>query len=66
MAINPPKFNQFDGKGNPKQYILYFIKTCSNAGIEGDRLVKLFIQSLKGIAFDWYIDLEPKSINSWE
>jgi len=52
----PPKFNQVDGKGNPKQHIAYFIETCSNAGV----------QSLKGINFDWYIDLEPESINSWE
>jgi len=61
-----PKFNQFDGKGNPKQHIAHFIKTCSNAGIEGDRLVKQFVRSLKGIAFDRYTDLEPESINSWE
>jgi len=29
-------------------------------------MVKQFIRTLKGIAFDWYTDLEPKSINSWE
>jgi len=28
--------------------------------------VKQFVRSLKGIAFDWYTDLEPESINSWE
>ena len=39
---------------------------CSNAGTEGDQLVKLFVRSLKGIAFDWFIDLEPKSFNTWE
>ena len=65
-GYQPPKFNQFDGKGNPKQHIAHFIETCSNAGTEGDRLVKQFVRSLKGIAFDWYTDLEPESINSWE
>ncbi|KAH0716267.1 hypothetical protein KY284_009172 [Solanum tuberosum] len=25
-----------------------------------------FVRSIKGNAFDWYIDLEPNSINSWE
>jgi len=64
-GYQPPKFNQFDGKGNPKQHIAHFIETCSNAGTEGDRLVKQFVRSLKGIAFDWYINLEPESINSW-
>jgi len=65
-GYQPPKFNQFDGKGNPKQHVAHFIETCSNAGTEGDRLVKQFVRSLKGIAFDWYTDLEPESINSWE
>jgi len=65
-GYQPPKFNQFNGKGNLKQHIAHFIETCSNAGTEGDRLVKQFVWSLKGIAFDWYTDLRPESINSWE
>ena len=52
-------------KGNPKQHIAHFIETCNNAGTEGDYLVKQFVHSLKGNAFDWYTDLEPESINSW-
>ena len=36
----PPKFNQFDGKSNPKQHIANFFETCSNDDMEGDRLVK--------------------------
>ena len=28
----PPKFLQFDGKGNPKQHIAHFVETCKNAG----------------------------------
>ena len=28
--------------------------------------MKQFVRSLKGNAFDWYTDLEHKSINSWE
>ena len=28
--------------------------------------MKQFVRSLKGNAFDWYTDLEPKSINTWE
>ncbi|KAL0410926.1 UNVERIFIED_CONTAM: hypothetical protein Slati_3682300 [Sesamum latifolium] len=31
-----------------------------------DHLVKQFIRSLKGNAFDWYTDLEASSIDSWE
>ncbi|KAH7867399.1 hypothetical protein Vadar_032865 [Vaccinium darrowii] len=62
----PPKFLQFDGMGNPKQHVAHFVETCSSAGTDGDLLVKQFVRSLKGYAFDWYIDLEPNSIDSWD
>ncbi|KAK4391467.1 hypothetical protein Sango_1924500 [Sesamum angolense] len=45
MVYQPPKFQQFDGKGY---------------------LVKQFVRSLKGNAFDWYTDLEAGSIDGWE
>ncbi|KAM1237849.1 hypothetical protein ACFX2G_039529 [Malus domestica] len=38
-GYQPPKFMQFDGKGNPKQHVAHFIETCNNAGTEGDYLV---------------------------
>ena len=53
-SYQPPKFQQFDGKGNPKQHVTHFIETCNNAGTDGDLIVKQFIKTLKGIAFDWY------------
>ncbi|KAL0355653.1 UNVERIFIED_CONTAM: hypothetical protein Sradi_4012200 [Sesamum radiatum] len=65
-AYQPPKLQQFDGKGNPKQHIAHFIETCNNAGTDGDHLVKQFVRSLKGNAFDWYVDLEPESIDNWD
>ncbi|KAL0411934.1 UNVERIFIED_CONTAM: hypothetical protein Slati_3783100 [Sesamum latifolium] len=66
MVYQPPKFQQFDGKGNSKQHVAHFIETCNNAGAYGDHLVKQFIRSLKGNAFDWYTDLEADSIDGWE
>ncbi|KAM1802469.1 hypothetical protein TB2_033171 [Malus domestica] len=66
MGYQPPKFMQFDGKGNPKQHVAHFVETCNNAGTEWDYLAKQFVRSLKGNAFEWYTDLEPESINSWE
>ncbi|KAK4397782.1 hypothetical protein Sango_1253700 [Sesamum angolense] len=61
MGYQPPKFQQFDGKGNPKQHVAHFV----DAGTYGDHLVKQFIRSLKGNAFDWYTDLEAGSIDGW-
>ncbi|KAM1711984.1 hypothetical protein ACFXTN_002159 [Malus domestica] len=65
-GYQPPKFMQFDGKGNPKQHVAHFVETCNNTRTEGDYLAKQFVRSLKGNAFEWYTDLEPESINSWE
>ncbi|KAM2913993.1 hypothetical protein COP2_044574 [Malus domestica] len=65
-GYQPPKFMQFDGKGNPKQHVAHFVETCNNAGTEWDYLAKQFVRSLKGNAFEWYTDLEPESINSWK
>ena len=63
-GYQPPKFMQFDGKGNPKQHIAHFVETCENAETQGNFLTKQFVHSLKESAFDWYTYLEPKSIDS--
>ena len=52
VGYQPPKFQSFDGKGNPKQHVAHFVETCNNAGTDGDLLVKQFIHSLRGNAFD--------------
>ncbi|KAH0686350.1 hypothetical protein KY284_016903 [Solanum tuberosum] len=66
VGYQPPKLQQFDGNGNPKQYVAHFVETCNNAGTYGNYLVKQFVRSLTGIAFEWYINLESSSIDSWE
>ncbi|KAG5248511.1 DNA-binding protein [Salix suchowensis] len=40
------------GAGNPRQHIAHFVETCNNAGTNGDLMVKQFVRSLKGNAFD--------------
>ena len=39
-GCQPPKFLQFDGKGNPKQNIAHFVETCGNAGTQRSVPVK--------------------------
>jgi hypothetical protein len=58
LSYQPPKFQQFDDKGNPRQHIAHFVETYNNVGTNGDLMVKQFVHSLKGNAFDWYTDLE--------
>ena len=48
-GYRPPKFLQFDGKGNPKQHIAHFVETCENTGTQKGLLVKQFVCSLKGM-----------------
>jgi len=66
LSYHPPKFQQFDGKGNPRQHVAHFVETCNNAGTNDDLMVKQFVRSLKGNAFDWYTDLESGLIDTWE
>ncbi|KAF3659912.1 putative serine carboxypeptidase-like 19-like [Capsicum annuum] len=66
VDYQPPKFQQFEGKGNPKQHVTHFVETCNNDGTYGDYLVKQFVRSLNRNTFDWYTNLEPNSIDSWE
>ena len=66
VSYQPLKFQSFDGKGNPKQHVTHFVKTCNNASTDGDLLVKQFVCSLQGNAFNWYIDLALECIYSWD
>ena len=40
VGYQPPKFQSFDEKGNPKQHVAHFVKTYNNAGTNGNLLVK--------------------------
>ena len=54
-----------DGKSSPNQNIYYFRSQTGNV-IDNDAIIaKLFIGTLKGVAFDWFRSLPPGSINSW-
>ncbi|KAH0746101.1 hypothetical protein KY285_007758 [Solanum tuberosum] len=66
IGYKPPKFQQFESKGNPKQHVAHFVETCNNARTYEDHLFKQFVRSLKGNVFHWYTNLEPNSIGSWE
>ncbi|XP_070057701.1 uncharacterized protein [Nicotiana tomentosiformis] len=48
VGYQPPKLQQFDSKGNPRQYVAHFVETCNNVGTYGDYLVKQFVRFLKG------------------
>ncbi|KAA0025352.1 ty3-gypsy retrotransposon protein [Cucumis melo var. makuwa] len=48
LGYQPPKFQQFDGKGNPKQHIAHFIETCETAESREDQLFRKDKKETKG------------------
>ena len=54
-----------DDKSSPNQHIYYFRSQTGNV-IDNDAIVaRLFIGTLKGVAFDWFRSLPLGSVNSW-
>lgn len=43
VGYQPPKFQQFEDKVNPKQHIAHFVEKCNNVGTKDDHLVKQFV-----------------------
>ncbi|KAA0055590.1 ty3-gypsy retrotransposon protein [Cucumis melo var. makuwa] len=43
LGYQPPKFQQFNEKGNLKQHIAQFVETCENVESREDQLIKQFV-----------------------
>ena len=66
----PPKFKAltlqaFDSKGSPNQHIYYFMSQTGNVVDNDTILARLFIGTLKGLAFEWFMKLPEGSIKNW-
>jgi len=62
--FKPPTLQTYNGKSSPNQHIYYFRSQTSNV-IDNDAIMaRLFIGTLKGVAFDWFHSLPLGSINS--
>ena len=65
----PPKFKDltlqaFDGKGSPNQHIYYFKSQTENVVANDAILAHLFISTLKGLSFEWFMKLPEGSIRT--
>jgi len=70
MAPYPPKFKAltlhiFNGKVSSNQHIYYFKSQTGNIVSNDAILACLFIGTLKGVAFEWFIKLPAGSIKIW-
>ena len=60
-----PTLQAFDGKGSPNQHIYYFKSQTGNVVDNDAILARLFISTLKGLAFEWFMKLPEGSIKNW-
>jgi len=65
----PPKFKAptlytFDHKGSPNQHICYFKSQTGNVVSNDAIMAHLFIGTLKGVAFEWFMKLPIGSIKT--
>ena len=61
-----PKFKQFNGLGNPDQHLAHFVTACGDTSNNPSLLLRQFAGSLTGVAFEWYANLQSKSIQAWQ
>ena len=63
-----PNFNLFFGEGEQftLEYIGMFIVQCGHIGNNENLRLKLFPNSLTGIALTWYTNLPANSVHNWQ
>jgi len=57
MAISLLTYSNLTEMVTPSSTFIRLIKPCNNAGKKDDLFAEQFVQSLKGIAFNWYTNL---------
>ncbi|XP_060170550.1 uncharacterized protein LOC132601485 [Lycium barbarum] len=60
-----PKFDMFDGKGNPQAHLRSYCNKLVEVGKDRAIRMKLFIRSLTGETLDWYTCQDPQKWHSW-
>ncbi|XP_059295492.1 uncharacterized protein LOC132048824 [Lycium ferocissimum] len=61
-----PKFNTFNGRGNPITHLKDYCSRLMGIGQNEAIRMKLFIQSLSGLALDWYTEQDFCKWYTWE
>ncbi|XP_070013632.1 uncharacterized protein [Nicotiana sylvestris] len=64
-GYKPPKFEMFDGIGDPKARLWTYCDKLVGVGKDETIWMKLFMTSLTGDAFSWYISQNPKKWSDW-
>lgn len=59
-----PRLPTYDGKSDPRKFIASFEAAVHSAGGDSTTLAKSLIMAVEDIAHEWYIGIEPLSIES--
>jgi hypothetical protein len=62
-----PDFVKFIGEdsGSTYKHVGQYLAQTSDVGMNDMYRVRLFLLSLSGTAFNWFMSLAPNSINTW-
>ena len=59
-----PTLQTFGCKGSPNQHIYYFKSQTENVVLNDTILARLFIDTFKGVAFEWFLKLPAGAIKN--
>ncbi|XP_071916224.1 uncharacterized protein [Coffea arabica] len=65
VGFKTPKFNKYDGTGNPKTHLRLFANKLGRPVDDENLPLRLFPESLEGDALDWYSNLKPEEAKTW-
>ena len=65
MGFKTPKFSKYDGMENSKTHLRIFANMLEKSVDDENLLVRLFPESLKGDAMDWYSNLKAEEMKTW-
>ncbi|KAJ8566121.1 hypothetical protein K7X08_030598 [Anisodus acutangulus] len=65
VGYKMPKFDLFDGKGNPYSHLRSYCDKLIGVGKNQAIIMKLFVRSLTGEALDWYTSQDPRKWHDW-
>ncbi|XP_070005111.1 uncharacterized protein [Nicotiana sylvestris] len=64
-GYEPPKFEMFDGIGDPRVHLRTYCDKLVEVGKDKKIRMKYFMRSLTGDALFWYISQDPKNWSNW-
>ncbi|XP_070026248.1 uncharacterized protein [Nicotiana sylvestris] len=64
-GYKPPKFEMFDGKGDPTVHLRTYCDKLVGVGKDEKIRMNFFMRSLIGDALSWYISRDPKKWSNW-